>query len=89
MRTPEPISIYLPCADRRRPIAVRHARGWLAIKFWLSSTDERQWRTHVKSFICTEDAADIRSECIEMRNRRGLGWRMICCRPAVARVFMD
>jgi hypothetical protein len=37
----------------------------------LPSTDERQWRTPVKSFIWGKDAAGIRGECIEMRNRLG------------------
>jgi hypothetical protein len=45
--------------------------GGLAINFGLSSTDERQWMTPVKSFIWAKDAAGIRGECIEMRNRRG------------------
>jgi len=45
----------------------------LAIKFGLSSTDERQWMTPVKSFIWGKDAAGIRGECIEMRNRVGEG----------------
>jgi hypothetical protein len=55
------------------------ARGGLAIKFGLSFTDERQWMTPVKSFIWAEDAAGIREECIEMRNRVGEGcWGVIC-----------
>jgi hypothetical protein len=45
------------------------ARGGLAINFGLPPTDERQWMTPVKSFIWAKDAAGIRGECIEMRNR--------------------
>jgi hypothetical protein len=54
----------------RLPVAGHGAaRGGLAIRFGLSSTDERQWMTPVKSFIWAKDAAGIRGECIEMRNR--------------------
>jgi hypothetical protein len=45
----------------------------LGDQFWLPSTDERQWMTPVKSFIWAKDAAGIRRECIEMRNRPGEG----------------